>query len=135
MNHLDVVSGSLISDPLATWLSIRLGGDGLQDVLDVWPRSLVSSWHDGWTVSGTLLASRNTGTDEVDSLLFEVLGAAGGIWVVGVTTIDDDIALLEVWQKSLDEVVDWLSGHDEEHDAAWSLELLAELLDGVGTLN
>lgn len=135
MNHLDVVSGSFISDPLATWLSVRFGGDGLEDVLDVWPRSLVSSWHDRWPVTSTLLTSRNTRTDKVDALLGEVLGTAGGVWVVGVTSINDDIALLEVWEESLNEVIDWLSGHDEEHDAAWSLELSTELLDGVSTLN
>jgi hypothetical protein len=38
-----------------------------------------------------------------------------------------------VGQKGLDEVVDGLSGHDKEHDTAGALELLAELLDGVGT--
>lgn len=135
MNHLDVVSSSLISNPLATWLSVRLGRDGLEDVLDVRPRSLVSSWHDGWSVTGTLLASRNTGTDKVDALLGEVLGAAGGVWVVGVTSINNDIALLKVWEESLNEVVDWLSGHDEKHDTAWGLELSTELLNGVSTLN
>lgn len=135
MNHLNVVSGSLISNPLTTWLSVRLGRDGLEDVLDVRPRCLVSSWHDRWSVTGTLLTSRNTGTDKVDALLGEILGTAGGVWVMRVTSINDDIALLEVWEESLNEVVDWLSGHDEEHDAAWGLELSTELLDGVSTLN
>ncbi len=135
MNHLDVVSGTIITDPLAACLAVRLGRDALEDILDVWPCLLVSSWHDGWAVSGTLLASRNTGSDESDSLPLQVLGAAGGIWVVGVTTVNDDVALLQVWEESLNEVVNWLSGHNQEHDAAWGLELSAELLDGVSTLN
>lgn len=129
------MSGSFISNPLATWLSVRLCRNGLEDVLDVWPRSLVSSWHDRWSVTGTLLTSRNTGTDEVDALLGEILGTAGGVWVVRIASINDDIALLEVWEESLNKVVDWLSSHDEEHDAAWGLELSTELLDGVSTFN
>ena len=37
VHHLDVVTGTLVSDPLAAGLAVRLGGDGLEDVLDVWP--------------------------------------------------------------------------------------------------
>ena len=52
-----------------------------------------------------------------------------------VTTVNDDIALLEVRLELTDEVVDSLTGLDEEDDSPWGLELGAELLDGVGTDN
>jgi hypothetical protein len=54
---------------------------------------------------------------------------------VRVTAINNDITLLEVGEKSLDEVVNWLTSHDKQHHAAGFLELCTELLDGVGTLN
>ena len=151
VNHLDVVTSTLITDPLAAGFAVGLGGDGLENVLlhcqtcsalilrmsylDVWPGLLVTTRHDGRTVAGTLLTTRDTGTDEADTLLSQVLGAAVCVGVVGVTTIDDDVTLLDATlvQEELNEVVNGLSGHDEHHHAAGLLELGAELLDGVST--
>ena len=137
VDHLDVVSGTLVTDPLAAGLAIALGGDALENILDVWPGLLVTTGHDGWAVSGTLLTTRDTGTDESDTLAAEVLGAAVGVWVVGVTTVDDDVALFNtaLVQEKLDKVIDWLSSHDEQHHSSGLLELGDKLLDGVGADN
>lgn len=135
MNHLDVVTSTLITDPLAARLAIALGGNGLEDILDVWPGLLVSTGHQRRTVAGTLLTSGDTGTDKSDALAREVLGSAGGVGEVGVTAINDDVAFLEMGEESLNEVIDGLTGHDEKHDAAWALELGDELFYGVGTDN
>jgi hypothetical protein len=40
-----------------------------------------------------------------------------------------------VGEKGLDEVINGLAGHDEEHDTTRTLELGAELLNGVSTDN
>ena len=50
-----------------------------------------------------------------------------------VSTIDDDISLLEERLELTDEVVNSLTGLDEENDSPGLGELAAELLDGVGT--
>lgn len=133
VHHLDVVASTLVTNPLTAWLAVRLGGDALEDVLDVWPGLLVTTRHDGWTVAGTLLTTRDTGADEADALLGKVLGAAVGVWEVGVAAIDDDVARLDtaLGEQSLDEVVDGLAGHDEQHHATWLLELLDELPDAM----
>lgn len=132
MNHLDVVAGTLVTDPLAAGLAVRLGGDGLEDVLDVGPGLLVTTGHDGGAVAGTLLTTGDTGTDVADALGLEVLGAAVGVGEVGVATINDDVTRLKaVLEEELDEVVDGLAGHDEEHHAPGLLELGDELLDAV----
>jgi len=54
---------------------------------------------------------------------------------VRVSTINDDVTLLEVWLELSDEVVNSLTGLDEENDSPGCGELAAELLDGVGTDN
>lgn len=132
MNHLDVVASTLVTDPLAAGLAVRLGGDGLEDVLDVGPGLLVATGHDGGTVAGTLLTTGDTGTDVADTLLLEVLGAAVGVGEVRVATVNDDVTLLKaVLEEELNEVVDGLAGHDEEHHAPGLLELGDELLDAV----
>lgn len=133
VHHLDVVTSTFVTDPVTASLAIRLGCDALEDLFDVWPGLLVTTGHERWTISGTLLTTGNTGSDEVDTLLGEVLGTTVGVRVVRVTTINDDITLLDVGQQLLDEIVHGRTGHDEQHDTSRSLELHAELLDGVST--
>ena len=49
-----------------------------------------------------------------------------------VSTIDDDVSLLEERYERLNKVVNGFTGLDEEDDLARALELLAEVLDGFG---
>jgi hypothetical protein len=99
--------------------------------LDVWPGILVTAGHDARTITSTLLSSRNTGSDKSDVLAGQVFRPAVCIGVVGVTAIDDDVALLNATfiQEKLDEVVNGLTGHDEHHHTARLLELRDEVLD------
>ena len=48
---------------------------------------------------------------------------------MGVTTVDDDIARLEVGDELFDEGVDCRTSLDEKDDFAGALELGTELLD------
>ena len=52
-----------------------------------------------------------------------------------VSTINDDIPLLEEWLELTNEVVNGLTGLDEENNSPGLGELAAELLNGVGTDN
>lgn len=52
-----------------------------------------------------------------------------------VSTVDDDITLLEVGLELTDEVVNGLTGLDEENDSPGLGKLAAKLLNGVGTDN
>ena len=137
VHHLDVVAGALVTNPLAAGLAVRLGGDGLEDVLDVWPGLLVTTRHDAGAIASALLSSGDSRSDEADALGLEVFCAAVGVGVVRVTAIDDDVALFyaTLVEKKLDEVVDGLAGHDKHHHATGLLELLHKLLDGVGANN
>lgn len=133
VDHLDEVTSALVTNPVAAGLAVALGGDALEDVLDVGPGLLVTTGHERGAVTGTLLTTGDTAADEADALLGEVLGAAVAVGEVGVTTVNDDITLLKVGQERLDELVNGLSSHDQEHDTTGALQLGAELLNGVGT--
>lgn len=133
VDHLDVVASTLVTDPLAASLALALGSNGLEDVLDVRPGSLITTGHERRAIAGTLLTTRDTGTNEADALGGKVLCPAVAVGEVRVTAINDDIALLEEGEKSLDPLVDGLAGLDEEHDAAGGLELGDELLGSLGT--
>lgn len=135
MNHLDVVTSTFVTDPLAAGLVVALGRDALENVLDVRPGSFVATRHNGGAVAGTLLTTGDTGTDEADALVGKVLCAAVGVGEVRVTTVNDDVALFEEGQEALDPLVDRVAGLDEQHDTAGRLELADKLLDGVGANN
>lgn len=135
MNHLDVVTSTLVTNPLTASLAIALGRDALEDVFDVRPCGLVTTGHDRGTVTGTLLTTGDTGADKSETLGGQVFCSAVGVGEMRVTTIDDDIALLQEGQEDLDPVVHGLTSLDEQHDAAGALELGDELLVGVGTNN
>ena len=80
-------------------------------------------------MTGTLLTTGDTRANEEEALGLELLAAADGVRVVGVTTIDDDIARLEVGDELLDEGVNCRTSLDEKDDFARALELGTELLD------
>ncbi|KAI6770536.1 hypothetical protein HG530_005165 [Fusarium avenaceum] len=135
----DVVSlsviGTLVANPLTASLAVALGGDALEDVLDVRPGLLVTTRHERGAVSGTLLTTGDTGADEADVLASKILGAAVGVGEVRVTTVDDDVAGVKERQDLLNPVVDSLTSLDQEHDTTGRLELADELLDAVGADN
>ena len=124
-----------LADPVAAWLALSLSGGLLEDLLDVGPSGVGSTGHEGRTVSGTLLTTRDTGTDKQETLGLELLGSSDRVRVVRVTTVNDDVTLLKVGLELSDEVIDGLTGLDKEDDSSRGLELGAELLDGVGTDN
>ena len=81
-------------------------------------------------MTSALLTTGHTRADEEKTLGLELLCAADGVGVVGVTTVDDDVTLLELGDELVDEGIDGSTGLDEEDDFAGALELAAELLDG-----
>ena len=54
---------------------------------------------------------------------------------MGVATIDDDIALFEVWFQLLDEIINSRPCFDKEDNLAGPLEFSDQLLDSMRALN
>lgn len=106
-------------------------GRRTEDLLDVGPSGGRAAGHERGTVTGTLLTTGHTGTNELEALGLELLASADRVRVVRVAAVDDNVALLEVRLELANKVVDSLAGLDEENDSAGLLELLAELLDRV----
>ena len=95
--HLHVVSSTLITNPVTAWLSIALGCNALEDILDMRPSSFVASWHKRWSVSCAFLTPRNSCPNEEDPLLAKVLASAVAIRVVRVSAVNDDITFRQQW--------------------------------------
>ena len=87
-----------------------------EDLLDLGPGGLGSSGHHGRTVSGSLLSSGDSGSNEQETLGLELGGSSDRVGVVRVSTVNDDVSLLELRNELADEVVNSGSGLDEEDD-------------------
>lgn len=133
MDHLDVVAGTSLSNPVTAGNTVHLSSGGLENGLDGIPGCRTAAGHEGGAIPCTLLTTRHTGANKQETLFLELLGAADRIGVVRVTTIDDDVALLEMGGKLADEAVDRGASLDEEDDFAGSFELGNQFLDRVGT--
>lgn len=96
------------------------------------PSVIRTTGHERRTVSSTLLTTGDTRADEQETLGLELVGSSDRVGVVGVTTVNDDVALLEVRLELSNEVIDGLTSLDEKDDSPRPLELRAELLHGVG---
>ena len=131
VDHLDVVASTGGADPVAAGLTVSLGSNVLEDGLDMGPGLRGTTGHERRTSSGTLFTTRDTRANKQKSLGLELFVAAVRVGEVRVTTVNDDITLLEVGLELSNEVVNSITGLDEQNNTAGSLEVGNELLNGV----
>lgn len=83
MHHLDIVSGTILSYPVAAWLLANLGGNSLEDGLDVWPGIRVATRHEGGAIACPILSPTHSTADEEETFLCQRFGTAlcMGVWV------------------------------------------------------
>lgn len=135
MDHLDIVTGACFADPVTAWLTVYLGGSGLEYLLDVVPGSWGTTRHEGWPMTCTFFAAGNTTADVKKALLLELVAATDGVWVVRITTVDEDVTWLKVGYELLNKGVDGGASLDEKDNLARPLEFFNKLLDRVGALD
>ena len=82
MNHLDVVTGASLANPITARFAKCFGSGSLEDGLDFGPRSCRTARHERRAMTGTLLSSRDTGTNEQKTFLLELLSPPDGVGVV-----------------------------------------------------
>lgn len=135
MDHLDVVAGASLTNPVAAGVTVDLGGGLLEDLFDCGPSGSRATGHERGTMASTLFTTRNTRANKEKTFGLELLGASDRIRVVGVATINDDVTLLEMGHQLGDEIIDGRPSLDEKNDLAGALEFGSKLLDRVGTLD
>lgn len=135
MDHLHVVTRATLADPVTARLAVDLSSCSLEDLLDMGPCSGGATGHERGTVTGTLLTTGDTGSNEQETLRLKLLGTTDGIGVVRVTTVNDDVTGLEMGDELLDECIDSRTGLHEKDNLARPLELSAKLLDRVRALD
>jgi len=135
VDHLDIVSGTSLTDPVTTGLALDLSSSSLEYFFDGRPCIRRATGHEGRAVSSTLLTTGDTRANEQETLGLEFLGAADGVGVMRVTTVDNDVTLLKVGLELSDEAVNCRTGLDEKNDLSRTLKLGDELLNRVCALD
>src|SRR5699024_1802998 len=149
VHHLDEVARAIRADVRTARLTINLRGDGLQQRAQGVISLGGATRHDRRPVQGALLATGDSGADEVQAARGDLLFAADRVRVQGVAAIDDDVARVHELSELLDHGVRGGAGLHHDECPAWLFEggdegpkclggdkrtLLAEVLhEGLGT--
>ena len=131
VHHLHEVARAVGADMSAARHTVDMCGDLLQQRSQRFVGLLRAAGHDRRSVERALLATGDTGADEVQSTLRHGLLAPDGIGVERITAVDDDVAGLHRIGEFIDHRVGGLAGfHHDEHSAG-ALEGSEELPDGL----
>jgi hypothetical protein len=136
MHHFYVMARTFFADPIAAWRTVfDLGGNRLENVFHMRPCGRRSTRHDAWSAASALFSTRNTRSNEKQTLGFEFTLAAVCVIVERISTVDDDVAGFQIRGDLSNKVIHWLAGLDEHHDAAWALEFRNQFLNRVCALH
>ena len=138
VHHFDVVPGSGFTDPFAARDVVVLADlrtDGLQNVFNERPGFRMSAGHDARTFEGSFFAAGYSGTDETKTFFGEFDMATVGVDVIGVTTVDDDVALVEQRLQGIDDGVCSSAGLNHDHDPARRRQAVHEIFQRFVTVN
>ncbi len=90
--HLHKMSGTCRPNPITTRRTIRcLCRNTLQNRLHRLPGCYRTTRHNGSTIQSPFFTTRHTGTDEKKPLRLSQCHTTIGIFIIGVTTINQDI--------------------------------------------
>ena len=112
------MAGAVGAEPFAAGDAIDLGGDGLEDRLEVRPGFGVAAGHDGGAFERAFLAAGDAGADVEQAALGGHFAAADGVGIVAVAAVDQDVAGFEQRTEFADQVVHRFPGADHHHDLA-----------------
>ncbi len=130
VHHFDEVSGAVLADPRTAGHS---GGrprrNRHKDVLDQGPRGLAAAGHERGAVAGSLFAAGYAESDVAVPCGLEGGRPATGVFVQGVSAVDDDVALFENRQELVDQGVDRRAGLDHQHNLARLFQESHEFLE------
>lgn len=96
VDHLDVVTRTLVTDVGHTRTLLGLGGNLGEDGLDGVEGLSGTTRHEGRTVTSARFTTRDAHAHVEDTLGLELLGAADGLLVPLIATIDEDITRLGI---------------------------------------
>ena len=107
VDHFHIVTSSIRTDVSHTW----------------------STRHDRRTFKGTFFTTRDTSTDEVDARVRQLFITTDSIFIESISSVNQDIAFIQVWKKGLDGCVCTRSCLNHEHDTAWFFDRVYEAFD------
>ncbi|CSF58879.1 Uncharacterised protein [Shigella sonnei] len=98
VNHLHIMACAISTDiGNARFAIFSNGGDFGQDRRNQFIGFFLATRHDGRPFQRPLFSAGNTGTDEVKAFGRKLTVTTNGVLEEGVTTIDDDVAFIEIW--------------------------------------
>ena len=122
VDHLNEVARSVRTDIGHARPRIGLRRNGFEDRTDVLVRFLVAARHERWAVTGSFLTARNPDAEEPKACVGIVFLAPAGVLVPGITSVDNDVALVQQWFELAEHDVHRRARLDHHHNLSRSLQ-------------
>nr|GMD01623.1 Uncharacterised protein [Ipomoea batatas] len=134
VDHFDEITRPALADVGYARAVLHLGGDLVEDILDVEVGLVGPAGHEGRAVSRPILAAGNPHAEIQESFSGGLGDAALGVLVPLVAAVDDGVAGLHVLGQGGDGLVDGSPGLDEDDNRSRALNRQNEIA-GIGTLS
>ncbi|CAH0326867.1 hypothetical protein SRABI106_04807 [Rahnella aquatilis] len=132
MNHFDVVTGTICTDVSHTSVAIfSTCCDFFKNRCYQRVGFFLTARHDRRAFQCALFTAGNAGTDEVETLLGQFAVTANGVFVIGVTAIDQDVAFIQVRSQGCDGFISCFTGFHHQQDTTRFFQRVNKLFDGV----
>ena len=131
VDHFHVVTSSIRTDVSHTWFSIFwcFCRDFFKNICYQFIGFFLSTRHDRRTFKGTFFTTRNPCTDKVDTRVCQLFVPTDGIFVESISSVNQDIAFIQMWKKGLDSCICTRSCLNHEHDTAWFFDRVYKAFD------
>ena len=119
VHHFDEMACAVAADPVAAGFALRgFGGNGLEDRFDGGPCGFVAAGHDGRAVTRAFFATGYARADKADAFRGQLVCTAGGIRIVGITAVNNDVAFVQKRNELFDKIVNNRASANHHHDFA-----------------
>ena len=130
--HFDEMSRTIPADPIATRLTLRgFRGNRLENRFNSFPCTLISARHDRRAVPRAFLSAGDSHADKQNTFFGKVTGASGCIRIIGISSVNDDIALIQKRQQLFDKVVNHRTCLNHQHNFSWFFQFINQVLQRI----
>ena len=122
VDRLDKMAGRPGAEVSYARVAVDLGGHRLKQRADPLVGLFRSAGHDARAVARSLFAAGHAHAEKLNALRCQITGTQIRILEVGISGVDDQVALVEVWQQVGDHGIHGRPGGHQHHDRAWRTE-------------
>ncbi|MNJ66778.1 hypothetical protein D3C77_628850 [compost metagenome] len=94
MNHFDIMTSTVWSDICTAWITVYFCRNCSENRFYQFIGTFLTTRHDCWAIQCAFFTTGYTCSDKAEAFIFKLFTTTHSIREVGITTIDNDVALI-----------------------------------------